>query len=97
MVLHFLDKIKIENKVVVVRPLWNDPNDYELINDEKGRSVMGTILRNHYLKANFSGRDGIIKYDVSEIEKERRSNYKWHGDWCVGTFKKYEKWVSKNG
>ncbi|MBN1523817.1 MAG: pectate lyase [Spirochaetales bacterium] len=28
----------------------------------------------------FSGRDGIIKYDVSEIEQERRYNYRWYTD-----------------
>ncbi|MEY3421729.1 MAG: hypothetical protein RIR48_2025, partial [Bacteroidota bacterium] len=89
----FLDKIKIENKAV--KPLWNDPNDYELINDEKGGPLWARFYEITTLKPIFSGRDGIIKYDVSEIEKERRSNYKWHGDWCVGTFTKYEKWVSK--
>ncbi|WP_202076524.1 pectate lyase [Caldalkalibacillus salinus] len=29
----------------------------------------------------FSGRDGVIKYDISEIEEERRTGYAWAGTW----------------
>ena len=89
----FLDKIKIEHKSI--KPILNDPKDYELIHNEKAGPLWARFYDITTLKPIFSGRDGIIKYDVSEIEKERRSNYKWHGDWCIETFTKYEKWVSK--
>lgn len=29
----------------------------------------------------FSGRDGVIRYKLSEIEHERRTGYAWVGDW----------------
>jgi PelA/Pel-15E family pectate lyase len=29
----------------------------------------------------FSGRDGVIRYDISEIEAERRDGYAWFGTW----------------
>ena len=29
----------------------------------------------------YSGRDGIVRYDISEIEAERRNGYAWLGDW----------------
>lgn len=29
----------------------------------------------------FSGRDGIKKYDIAEIEAERRNGYAWYGNW----------------
>ena len=29
----------------------------------------------------FSGRDGIVRYSLSEIEEERRDNYAWYGTW----------------
>lgn len=29
----------------------------------------------------FAGRDGIVRYDVSEIDKERQMNYAWFGTW----------------
>ncbi|KQN97753.1 pectate lyase [Paenibacillus sp. Leaf72] len=29
----------------------------------------------------FVGRDGIVKYKLSDIEKERRTGYAWYGNW----------------
>src|SRR6185436_1010678 len=29
----------------------------------------------------FSGRDGVKKYDIAEIEAERRNGYAWYGTW----------------
>jgi hypothetical protein len=29
----------------------------------------------------FSGRDGVIKRTLPEIEEERRNGYAWGGDW----------------
>ncbi|MFC4321303.1 pectate lyase [Litchfieldia salsa] len=29
----------------------------------------------------FSGRDGVIKHTIHEIEKERRDGYRWAGEW----------------
>jgi len=40
----------------------------------------------------FSGRDGVKKYDVAEIEADRRKNYAWYGDWGKSVAKQYEKW-----
>ena len=32
----------------------------------------------------FSGRDGVIKYQLSEIEQERIDGYAWFGTWREG-------------
>jgi PelA/Pel-15E family pectate lyase len=29
----------------------------------------------------FCGRDGVVKYDVAQIEAERRNGYAWFGYW----------------
>ena len=29
----------------------------------------------------FCGRDGVKKYDIAEIEAERRNGYAWYGNW----------------
>ena len=29
----------------------------------------------------YSGRDGVVRYDISEIEAERRNGYAWLGNW----------------
>ena len=89
----FLDKIKIQNTAISYKP--DNPKDYELIPDVNAAPLWARFYDVATLKPIFSGRDGVIKYNVSEIEEERRSNYRWHGDWALGTFQKYEKWVAK--
>ncbi|MFA9188177.1 pectate lyase [Flavobacterium sp. FBOR7N2.3] len=46
----------------------------------------------------FSGRDGIPKTTLAEIENERRVNYSWYGNWpnaLIGS--EYTNWKSKHG
>jgi PelA/Pel-15E family pectate lyase len=43
----------------------------------------------------FSGRDGIKKYNLSEIELERRSDYRWYGDWGGFIAERYTEWKEK--
>ena len=40
----------------------------------------------------FSGRDGVKKYDIAEIESERRNGYAWHGAWGADVLKRYMVW-----
>jgi PelA/Pel-15E family pectate lyase len=42
----------------------------------------------------FCGRDGIKKYDVAEIESERRNGYAWYGDWGARVAAEHAKWKS---
>jgi PelA/Pel-15E family pectate lyase len=45
----------------------------------------------------FSGRDSIKKYDVKEIESERRNGYAWYGTWPKNLLEKeYPEWAKKN-
>ena len=40
----------------------------------------------------FSGRDGVKKYDLAEIEPERRNGYAWYGGWGERVSGSYAKW-----
>jgi PelA/Pel-15E family pectate lyase len=41
----------------------------------------------------FSGRDGVKKYALSEIERERRTGSAWYGGWPVDLFEgSYDQW-----
>lgn len=40
----------------------------------------------------FCDRDGIPKYDYNQIDQERRTGYKWYGQWGKDVFRDYEKW-----
>jgi pectinesterase len=43
----------------------------------------------------FSGRDGIKKYDIVEIDAERRNAYSWYGEWGSSVANNYSKWKEK--
>jgi PelA/Pel-15E family pectate lyase len=48
----------------------------------------------------FCGRDGVKKYDMAEIEAERRNGYAWYGNWGRPVLERYARWEkgrSKNG
>lgn len=45
----------------------------------------------------FSGRNGIKKWSVTEIENERRTGYAWYGTWPKKLLEKeYPEWLKKN-
>ncbi|WP_198663172.1 pectate lyase [Paraliobacillus zengyii] len=74
--LEWLDEVKLEN----TRYISGDPNDEYFVEDTNSTAwyrfyEIGTN------KPIFSGRDGVIKYDIMEIEEERRNGYSWGGHW----------------
>lgn len=40
----------------------------------------------------FSGRDGVKKYSIAEIESERRNGYGWYGNWGEAVARGYAAW-----
>jgi PelA/Pel-15E family pectate lyase len=40
----------------------------------------------------FCGRDGVKKYDIAEIEAERRNGYAWYGTWGKNVADEYATW-----
>lgn len=40
----------------------------------------------------FAGRDGVIRYQLAEIEKERRGGYAWYGQWGHAVLERYAQW-----
>jgi PelA/Pel-15E family pectate lyase len=46
----------------------------------------------------FSGRNGVIKNSLAEIENERRTGYAWYGTWPKNLLStEYPSWKTKNG
>ena len=43
----------------------------------------------------FCGRDGVKKYDMAEIEAERRNGYAWYGTWGNSVAARYARWKEK--
>lgn len=53
--------------------------DYKIVKDSKAPPMWARFYEIGTNRPIFSGRDGIIKYDISEIEQERRMYYSWLG------------------
>ena len=43
----------------------------------------------------FAGRDGIVKYDLAKIERERRCGYAWYNYNGNKVFKRFEEWSNE--
>ena len=41
----------------------------------------------------FSGRDSVVKYDIAQIESERRNGYAWYGGWGAKVAVAYVRWA----
>jgi PelA/Pel-15E family pectate lyase len=44
----------------------------------------------------FSDRDGVVRYNLSEIGEERRRGYLWYTDEPASTLRRYERWRQSN-
>jgi pectate lyase len=44
----------------------------------------------------FCGRDGVKKYDIAEIQAERRNGYAWYGTWGKNVADEYAKWSKQH-
>ncbi|SFL43446.1 pectate lyase, PelA/Pel-15E family [Gracilibacillus orientalis] len=76
--LEWFDEAKLEN----TRYVSGDPNNEYFVEDSNSTAwyrfyEIGTN------KPIFSGRDGVIKHDIMEIEAERRDGYSWGGHWAT--------------
>ncbi len=46
----------------------------------------------------FAGRDGVVRYNVDEIERERREGYAWFGTWPKKLLEQeYPAWKTRTG
>lgn len=68
-----------KNKIVGFR--WiKDRNDSRIEKDAAAGPLWARFYELRSMRPIFIGRDGVIKYDVSEIEEERRNGYAWYTD-----------------
>lgn len=75
--LSWFDEVKLEG----IRYVSGDPNGVYFVEDKDAV----TWYRFYDLKTNepiFSGRDGVIKRTIQEIEQERRDGYSWGGSYA---------------
>jgi PelA/Pel-15E family pectate lyase len=79
----WLDAVKIPGIKVDDRKQEGTPRGYErfVVKDETAAPMWARFYEIDTNRPIFAGRDAVVKYDLSEIEIERRTGYKWLGYW----------------
>lgn len=67
----------------------SEPN---LIADPSGRPLWARFYEIQTNRPFFCDRDGVVKYDIEELEAERRGGYAWYGNWGENIIKAYSNW-----
>ncbi|WP_270169954.1 pectate lyase [Paenibacillus sp. SYP-B4298] len=55
--------------------------DVVVVNDSSASPIWARFYEIGTNRPIFAGRDGVVKYKLSDIEKERRTGYAWYGTW----------------
>ena len=66
--------------------------DKKIIHDPQSPPLWARFYEIETNRPIFSGRDGVKKYDIAEIESERRNGYAWYGNWGEAVAKRYNQW-----
>ena len=70
--------------------------DRVVVKDPAGGSIWARFYEMKSNRPIFVGRDGVVKYDVAQIEHERRTNYTWYVDEPAKLLKKdYPAWQKR--
>jgi PelA/Pel-15E family pectate lyase len=93
------EKSKITGKKIIEKPDSSLPKGWDrLVVDDPGSGPLwGRFCEITTNKPMFVGRDGIVKYNLEEIEYERRTGYNYIGNWAEKLISvEYPAWVKKN-
>jgi pectinesterase len=82
------------SKITGIKQIWVD-GDKRIIEDKDAPPLWARFYEIETNRPFFCGRDGIKKYDMADIEPERRNHYGWYGDWGAAVAKQYAKWKDK--
>lgn len=84
-----------KNKIEGIR--WERKNgESVVVKDKSAPPIWARFYQIETMKPIFIGRDAVIKYDVSEIEAERRNGYAWYVSEPNELIEKdYPKWKAK--
>jgi PelA/Pel-15E family pectate lyase len=94
----WLEAVKIPGIKVEDRPQEGTPRGYErfVVKDENAPPMWARFYEMGTNRPIFAGRDTVVKYDLSEIEIERRTGYKWLGYWPKNFLAtEYPQWKAK--
>ncbi len=83
-------------KLVGIR-LDRSGGDLKVVKDPSAPALWPRFVEIGTGRPIFSGRDGVIKYDIAEIDPERRNGYAWYGTWGGKVADRYARWRLAEG
>jgi PelA/Pel-15E family pectate lyase len=94
----WFEKVKISGYKYVDVDAPNEPKGKDrVILPDASSTIWARFYEIGTNRAFFSGRDSEKKYDVKEIESERRNGYAWYGTWPEKLLKtEYPAWAKNN-
>lgn len=66
-----------------------------MVNDPKAPALWARFYEIGTNRPIFTGRDGVKKYSIAEIEAERRNGYAWYGPWGDSLLREYTRWKAR--
>jgi PelA/Pel-15E family pectate lyase len=69
--------------------------DKKIVNDPDAPPLWARFYEIGTNRPFFSGRDGVKKYSIAEIESERRNGYAWYGEWGRDLPAHYAAWKKR--
>ena len=92
----WLERVKIEG-IRVVEVDTPEGRDRAVKKDADAPPIWARFYEIGTNRPIFTGRDGVVRYDYSEIERERRLGYAYYGDWPKKLLEKeYPAWAQKH-
>ncbi len=81
-------------KLTGIREIRRD-NDKVIVADKDAPPLWARFYEIETNRPFFCGRDGVKKYDIAEIEAERRNGYAWYGTWGEALPERHARWKDR--
>lgn len=89
----WLDAVKLTGWRIDRPPLEGGGNDRILVRDASAPPIWARFYELGTNRPIFAGRSAVVRYDIAEIEPERRAGYSYYGTWAADLLEtKYPKW-----
>lgn len=93
----WLERHKLQGIRQVIEQDGTPKGNKVIVKDAQAPALWARFYDLENEKPIFVGRDGVKKYDIAQIEAERRNGYSWYGTWPENILvKAYPNWKKRN-
>ncbi len=95
----WFEAVKIHGIRIEDRPQDGAPKGFErfVVEDPNAPVLWARFYEIGTNRPIFTGRDGVVRYNLADIDIERRTGYRWYGAWAKGRLEtEYPAWKAKH-